>query len=185
MFRFRNLIGHSRISANQILSLCFDSLTTHGLRLEPSTLYLDPINCHHLRPFGCRHLHVSLRLTRNRKMTDQSRNVWILKGKQMGVAVTHVPYTIFIIIISSNHLPPCKVSSLNSIHSRQSAILSCRHTFSPVICSRQLRFCREDFPLNYVTVYLDPSFDSAIDFPMYLMKFVDQNAQFQGKLLVL
>ena len=61
----------------------------------------------------------------------------------------------------------------------------CRHTFLPVICSRQLPFCREDFPLNDVTVYLDLSFDSAIDFPICLMKFVDQNAQIQGKLLVI
>ena len=47
-------------------------------------------------------------------------------------------------------------------------ILSCRHTFSPVICSRQLPFCREDFPLNDVTFYLDLKFDSAIDFPIYI-----------------
>ena len=63
--------------------------------------------------------------------------------------------------------------------------ISCRHTFSPVICSRQLPFCRQDFPLNDVTVYLDISFDSAIDFEIYLIKFVDQNAQIQGKLLVI
>ena len=67
---------------------------------------------------------------------------------------------------------------------RLDARVSCRHTFSPVICFRQLLFCREDFPLNDVTVYLDLSFDRAIDFPIYLMKFVDQNAQIEGKLLV-
>ena len=66
-----------------------------------------------------------------------------------------------------------------------SGYVSCRHRFSPVICFRQLPFCRGDFPLNDVTVYLDLSFDRAIDFPIYLMKFVDQNAQIKGKLLVI
>ena len=64
-------------------------------------------------------------------------------------------------------------------------IISCRHTFSPVICFRQLPFCREDFLLNDVTVYLDLSFDRAIHFPIYLMKFVEQNAQIERKLLVI
>ena len=41
------------------------------------------------------------------------------------------------------------------------------------------------FSLNDVSVFLDLSFDSAIDFPIYLMKFVDQNAQIQSKLLVI
>ena len=89
MSGFRNFIGHSRILTNQASSFCFDRLSTHGLRLAPSTLYPDPVNCHHPTPFGCRNLHLSLRLKRARKMSDQSRNVWILKGKQMGVALTH------------------------------------------------------------------------------------------------
>ena len=63
--------------------------------------------------------------------------------------------------------------------------VSFRYTFSPVICSRQLPFCRDDFPLNDVTVYLDLLFDRAIDFPIFLLKFVNQNAQNQGKLLAI
>ena len=39
--------------------------------------------------------------------------------------------------------------------------------------------------MNDVTGYLDLSFDRAIDFPIYLMKFVDQNAQVEGKLLAI
>ena len=62
-------------------------------------------------------------------------------------------------------------------------IVSCRHTFSPAICSRQLLFCRKDFTLNDVTVYLDLSFDNANDFPIYLMKFVDQNLNLNSLLV--
>ena len=54
-----------------------------------------------------------------------------------------------------------------------------------IICFRPLPFCRKGLPLNDVTGYLDLSFDRAIDFPMYLMKFVDQNAQIEGKPLVI
>ena len=61
----------------------------------------------------------------------------------------------------------------------------CRFTFSPIICFRLLPFCLEDLPLNDVTGYLDLSFDRAIDFPIYLMKFVDQNAQIECKLPVI
>ena len=39
--------------------------------------------------------------------------------------------------------------------------------------------------MNDVTGYLDLSFDWAIDFPIYLMNFVDQNAQIESKLLVI
>ena len=39
--------------------------------------------------------------------------------------------------------------------------------------------------MNDVTVYLDLSFDRVIDFPIFFMKFVDQNAQNQDKLLVI
>ena len=39
--------------------------------------------------------------------------------------------------------------------------------------------------MNDITGYLDLSFDRAIDFPIYLMKFGDQNAQIEGKLLVI
>ena len=39
--------------------------------------------------------------------------------------------------------------------------------------------------MNDVTGYLDLSFDRAIDFPIYLMKFGDQTAQIEGKLLVI
>ena len=63
--------------------------------------------------------------------------------------------------------------------------VSCRFTFSPIICFRLLPFCREDLPLNDVTGYLDLSFDRAIDFAIYLMKSVDQNAQIECKLLVI
>ena len=64
-------------------------------------------------------------------------------------------------------------------------VISCRFTFSPIICFRLLPFCRKDLPSNDVTGYLDLSFDRAIDFPIYLMKFVDQNAQIECKLLVI
>ena len=64
-------------------------------------------------------------------------------------------------------------------------VISCRFTFSPIICFRLLPFCREDLPLNDVTGYLDLLFDRAIDFPIYLMKFLDQNAQIECKLLVI
>ena len=64
-------------------------------------------------------------------------------------------------------------------------IISCRFTFSPIICFRPLPFCREDLPLNDITGYLDLPFDRAIDFPIYLMKFVDQNAQVESKLLAI
>ena len=50
---------------------------------------------------------------------------------------------------------------------------------------RPLPCCREDLPLNDVTGYFDFSFDRAIDFPIHLMKFVDQNAQIEGKHLVI
>ena len=65
----------------------------------------------------------------------------------------------------------------------QTITISCRFTFSPIICFRPLPFCREDLPLNDVTGYLDLLFDRAIDFQIYLTKFVDQNAQIEGKLL--
>ena len=62
--------------------------------------------------------------------------------------------------------------------------VSCHHTFWPVICSRKLPFCCEDFPLNDVKGYLDLSFDNLqLIFPIHLMKFVDQKPQIQGKLL--
>ena len=72
-----------------------------------------------------------------------------------------------------------------AIVSGQLTKVSCRYTLLPVICSQQLPYCHEDFPLNDVTVYLDYLFDRAIDFPIFLLKFVDQNAQNQGKLLVI
>ena len=77
------------------------------------------------------------------------------------------------------------INTVQNITCMYSIVISCRHTFSPVICFRQLPFCLEDFPLNDVTVILDLSFDRVIDFPIYLMKFVDQNGQIEGKLLVI
>ena len=57
--------------------------------------------------------------------------------------------------------------------------------YSPIICFRPHPFCREDLPSNDVTVYLDLSFDRAIDFPILLLNFIDQNAQNQGKFLAI
>ena len=41
----------------------------------------------------------------------------------------------------------------------------------------------EDFPLNDVTGYLDLSFDSAIDFPIYLISSSIRNLKFKVNFL--
>ena len=62
--------------------------------------------------------------------------------------------------------------------------VSCRFTFSPIICFRLLPFCREDLPLNDVTGYLDLSFDRAIDFPIEQRKVLSTGWSYQHPLVI-
>ena len=77
---FRIAIGVLRQKTpNQTSSLWFNRYFAHGLRYKPSTLYFDLNTCHLFGLINHRSIHCSS--VDSKKMTDQSRNVWILKGK--------------------------------------------------------------------------------------------------------
>ena len=99
---FRIVIGVQRQKIpNQILSSWFDRYLTHGLLITSSTLYSDLIYCRLLGSVSQRRIHISSVATA--KMSDQSRNVWILKGNILILGVVDTPFA----VISSLLLQYC------------------------------------------------------------------------------